>query len=250
MFLTTSYAQDDVMPSQVRDKYHLLETYSACSAIKGTAPDEWADVLAVLEEFSLDPAHWMKAGGNRGDIAAAIDAAFGQRGWAETRIDVETRGIYLDRRKQIVEETAPIMQEGYLVDNRKGKVVVDVEWNAKDGNLDRDMAAYRAWHEAGLIVGAVLITKHLTSLRVLANKLWSDYQEKIHPSRQNPKLPMDVGTTTTTTFEKSELRIKRGTGGTCPLLIVAVSDKTWNGKPYPFDPSESLPLDEDDVDDD
>lgn len=231
------------MPAEVRKKYRLMETYSACSALKGTAPEAWEDIIQVLDEFVLDPAHWMKAGGNRGDIAAAIDNAFAARGWVETRIDVETKGIYRGKGKTapILEETAPILQEGYLVDNRKGAVVVDVEWNAKDGNLDRDMAAYRAWHEAGLIVGAVLITKHLESLRNLAQTLWGTYQAKIHESRRTTKLPMDVGTTTTTTFEKSELRIKRGTAGTCPLLIVGVSEDTWNGEQYPFSAEEAYP---------
>jgi len=38
-------------------------------------------------------------------------------------------------------------------------------WNAKDGNLDRDLSAYRAWHEAGVISAAVLITQDRVRLK-------------------------------------------------------------------------------------
>jgi hypothetical protein len=54
-------------------------------------------------------------------------------------------------------ETMPVLREsevhneGYKVDNVKGRIALDVEWNAKDGNLDRDIGAYRALYDAGLM---------------------------------------------------------------------------------------------------
>lgn len=41
--------------------------------------------------------------------------------------------------------------ESYLIDNVKDRVALDIEWHAKDGNLDRDLAAYRAFYDTGLI---------------------------------------------------------------------------------------------------
>ena len=64
----------------------------------------------------------------------------------------------------VIGNLPPVRQEGYLVDNYKGRVVLDVEWNAKDGNLDRDLASYRSWHEAGVISAGVIITKDRLSL--------------------------------------------------------------------------------------
>jgi hypothetical protein len=60
-----------------------------------------------------------------------------------------TQGVLLTKAGKEVERLAEVYQEGYLVDNFKGRVALDVERNAKDGNLDRDLSAYRAWHEAG-----------------------------------------------------------------------------------------------------
>ncbi len=107
-------------------------------------------------------------------------------------------------------------QEGYLVHNFKGRVALDVEWNAKDGNLDRDLSAYRAWHEAGVISAAVLITQDRHALKELAKRLWADYQNTLPVDQRNLKLPIDLSTSTTTNLEKAALRVRRGVMGTCP----------------------------------
>jgi len=112
------------------------------------------------------------------------------------------------------------------------RVALDVEWNAKDGNLDRDLSAYRAWHEAGVISAAVLITQDRIALKALAEKLWIEYQETLPDSERSARLPIDLGTSTTTNLEKAALRVRRGVMGTCPLLVVAATQATWNGKPY------------------
>ena len=43
------------------------------------------------------------------------------------------------------------------MDNVHGGVALDVEWNAKDGNLDRDLAAYRSLYDVGIISAGVMI---------------------------------------------------------------------------------------------
>lgn len=132
----------------------------------------------------------------------------------------------------VIERLPAVEQEGYLVDNFKGRVALDVEWNAKDGNLDRDLSAYRAWHEAGVISAAVLITQDRVRLKALAERLWADHQNTLPIELKNAKLPIDLGTSTTTNLEKAALRVRRGVMGTCPLLIVAATPDTWNGMPY------------------
>jgi hypothetical protein len=201
------------------------------SATHYVCPAEWGDIMQVLSQFSLDPARWLRKGGNRGDVAKDIDNMFGVLGWRETRVDLVTRGVLLSKRLDVLEELPAITQEGYLVDNFKGRVALDVEWNAKDGNLDRDLSAYRAWHEAGVISAAVLITQDRGALKALADRLWAVHQAGL-PPHQHAKLPIDLETSTTTNLEKAALRVRRGVMGTCPLLIVAATQATWNGSAY------------------
>lgn len=232
MFETKTYDDPLVLDPAIRTRWAFLETSSAAAVLRSVCPGEWADITRVLKAFSLDPHHWLKAGGNRGDIARIIDGMFAERGWREIRVDLATQGVLLTKSGKEVERLDEVYQEGYLVDNFKGRVALDVEWNAKDGNLDRDLSAYRAWHEAGVISAAVLITQDRIALKELAGRLWRDHQATLPEGQRNPKLPIDLGTSTTTNLEKAALRVRRGVMGTCPLLIVAATQATWNGKPY------------------
>lgn len=200
--------------------------------LRSVCPLEWKDITHVLQTFALEPVHWLRRGGNRGDVARMIDDVFAARGWRETRVDLSTQGVLLSRSGEVVERLPAVEQEGYLVDNFKGRVALDVEWNAKDGNLDRDLSAYRAWHEAGVISAAVLITQDRLSSKALAERLWAQYQETLPEDQRNSRLPIDLSTSTTTNLEKAALRVRRGVMGTCPLLVVAATEATWNGRPY------------------
>lgn len=232
MFETCTYDDPLVLDPAVRQRWAFLETSSAAAVLRSVCPDEWRDITQVLAAFSLDPSHWLKAGGNRGDVAKIIDGMFGERGWREIRVDLVTRGVLMNKAGKEVERLDELYQEGYLVDNFKGRVALDVEWNAKDGNLDRDLSAYRAWHEAGVISAAVLITQDRIALKELAERLWAEYLESLPAKRRNVKLPIDLGTSTTTNLDKAALRVRRGVMGTCPILIVAATQATWNGKSY------------------
>jgi len=232
MFETTTYEDPFVLDPGIRARWAFLETSSAAAVLRAVCPTEWADITSVLNSFQLDPMRWLRAGGNRGDIAQDIDRMFTDLGWRETRVDLSTHGILIAKNLTVIEELPPVHQEGYLVDNFKGRVALDVEWNAKDGNLDRDLSAYRAWHEAGVISAAVLITQDRVRLKQLAERLWRNYQETRLEDQRNPKLPIDLNTSTTTNLEKAALRVRRGVMGTCPLLVVAAIPETWNQQPY------------------
>lgn len=231
MFETKTYDDPMVLNPEIRARWAFLETSSAAAVLQSVCPEEWADITSVLQSFYLDPRKWLKRGGNRGPVAIEIDGMFATRKWREIRVDLRTQGLLVNKKGEVVEQLPIVEQEGYLVDNFKGRVALDVEWNAKDGNLDRDLSAYRAWHDAGVIAAAVIITQDKTSLKALAERLWADYLATLPKESRNQKLPRD-STSTTTNLGKVTLRIRRGAMGTCPLLVVAAVPETWNGQPY------------------
>jgi hypothetical protein len=232
VFETFTYDIPTVLPPAARNHWSFMESNSAAAIMQAVCPQEWADIVDVLSTYRLDPASWLKPGGNRGDIAEQIDEEFSKRGWRETRLDLETKGILYLKNDQKLGELEPVYQEGYLVDNFKNRIVLDVEWNAKDGNLDRDLASYRSWHEAGVIAAGVIITKDRPALLRLARRIWSEYLATLHEDEQNQRIPIDLTTSTVTAFDKAQLRVRRGVMGTCPVLIVGANEATWNGRPY------------------
>lgn len=69
-------------------------------------------------------------------------------------------------------------------------------------------------------------------MKALADRLWRNYLGTLPDDQRNQRLPIDLSTSTTTSLEKAALRVRRGIMGTCPLLVVAVTEATWNGMPY------------------
>lgn len=228
MQLTDSFLR--VMPDSIRSRYDLRETRNAAAILSATSPGEFAELLAVLSEFVLTTADLVNPGGNQSALAARVNKGFRSRGWREGRVDTRVTSALrvqpykaAGERSEVVVETA-VFNEGYKVDNVKGRIALDVEWNAKDGNLDRDIGAYRALYEAGLIDGAVLLTRTQDDLRPLAQRLARQAGQSAEAAGRR------LGTTTTTNLVKLLPRMTRGDVGGCPLLAVAISARCWVGR--------------------
>lgn len=247
-FETHSYDNPEVLAPKIRRRYEFLEVRSACAIMKAVSPNEWIDITEVLERFSYSANLLLRAGGNNSEMAEKLNDALRERGWYECAYERETKGRITFRSAGIPDEDLGTLTESsYWVDNRKGRILVDVEWNAKDGNLDRDLAAYRAWYEAGLIDAAMIITKHREDLLKTACKLWAPHLDttpeavekasrKARKARTDQDkriaLPLDLTTTTVTSLTKARDRVFRSEAGTCPVVVVGISGATWDGTPY------------------
>lgn len=223
MDLTTSF--DPCFPADVRARYQFAETRNATTILASTNPEAFAQVVNVLRNFHLRTSDLLTPGGQESDLAARANRMFRENGWREARVDTLIR-LSLQRTplreagetslEAIVTETR---NEGYKVDNFRDRVALDVEWNAKDGNLDRDIGAYRALYDAALIDVGVLITRTM-DLRDLGRQLALDAGMTIEQAKRI------LNTTTTTNREKLLPRMTRGDAGGCPLLAVFICAAT------------------------
>lgn len=232
----------EVLPQDILDRYRVMEAGSAAKIIQAVCTDELNDIISVLRSFVLTSRLLLTPGGNRGPIPVTLDGMLAERGWTEARIDIEKKTYFFpghnasisaehdpDRyEERLISRT---YQRGYSIDNVKGRLAADVEWNPKDGNLDRDFSAYRAWFDEGIIVAAILITRLHDSTKELTRSIWQDYLTE-HPEHANDKQPVDLSTTTTANYEKAIQRIIRGDLGTCPILVFGIGENAWDGKPW------------------
>jgi len=214
--LTFSYL--DVMPDYVLRRYEMRETRNAAVVLAATNPDELREIVDVLDWFDLTDEDLLSPGGNKSITARALDDKFRELGWREGQHNLEVTSVKrvmpwrTAGEKTVLEYVSTVQSESYKVDNLKGRVALDVEWNAKDGNLDRDLSAYRALYQEGVIDGAVIITR-TQSIRELAAQRGADEKK--------------FDTSTTTNLEKLEPRLTRGDPGGCPVLAVAISPLTY-----------------------
>jgi hypothetical protein len=216
MHFTSSYL--DVIPLDVLADYAWRETRNAAKILASTNEAEFNEITRVLREFRLCETDITDAGGNESAVPKRLNHAFRELGWREGRHDTKLVSALkimpyraAGEKTAIVTETE-IVSEGYKVDNVKGRVALDVEWHAKDGNLDRDVGAYRALYDLGVIDVGVIITRSHDEIRALAIRLGRLDGFK---------------TTTTTSLGKLEPRMTRGDAGGCPLLAVAITDRCF-----------------------
>jgi hypothetical protein len=209
---TTSYSA--VVPAAVLGRYDFLETRNAAQIFSATNPTEFADLVAVLGRFKVEPhLDIFPAGGNESETAARLNDAFRSKGWREASYNVQISSeLILRSAVASVTSATEAASASYYVDNVKGRVAIDVEWHAKDGNLDRDIAAYRTLYDNGIIDCACMVTMRRQSMR--------DWAVRLDPNSKK------FSTTTTTNLEKVTPKLVRGDGGGCPILIVAIGDRT------------------------
>lgn len=216
MELTRSY--ETAVPAEIRARYDFRETRNAAAVIASTNPTAFGEMLDVLRAFGLSATDITEPGGSKSQVAIRLDRAFREKGWREAAYDTYIRSTLRIRpypaagERDAVERETQAVSLGYLVDNVKDRVALDVEWHAKDGNLDRDVGAYRAFYDAGIIDGGVILTRSFESIRALSIRLGR---------------PRGFATTTTTTIEKLQDRMARGDGGGCPILAVAITDRCY-----------------------
>lgn len=191
----------------------MREVRDASAVLANTSAEEFGEIVAALGQFSLRRSDILEPGGNEGPVAKRLNQALRELGWREGRYDTTIKSSLNlmpyraggEAKGRVVE--TEVSSTGYKVDNLKGKVALDVEWNAKDGNLDRDLGAYRALYDVGIIAAGVILTRTQADLRELGEQLGRD------PFR----------TSTTTNLDKLLPRMTRGDGGGCPILAVAIS---------------------------
>ncbi|SDR99454.1 hypothetical protein SAMN04489715_1483, partial [Schaalia meyeri] len=60
---TESYDDPGIVPVSVRKKYSFHEVRNACGVLSAVAPNEWSDIIDVLDKFSFSANLLLRAGG-------------------------------------------------------------------------------------------------------------------------------------------------------------------------------------------
>jgi len=226
----------NVVPEDVRQRYRFVETRNAASTFKAGHPQEFDEVMAVLGAFSFDLDRIIRPGGSKHLIPKEIDEAFREMGWREARYDQELITKLILQPYRPAGEDAASTQEsknaygGHKIDNVKSRVALEVEWNPKDGNLDRDFGNFRSLYDGGAIDVGIILTRTEDRMK----ELWYETIgiAKTHPeahsseawaTRLGGTADNPLGTSTTSNFEKLSPRVERGDGGGCPILAVAIT---------------------------
>jgi hypothetical protein len=225
------------IPADLREKYEVHSYRSAATILAESFPAEFEELCETLREFSITTTMIRTAGGNESEIPKLISKKLRPLGWSETSISGDL--LVKMRARALVGETKAgkpkyetredeIIRERYLdghkVDYVKGRVAFDLEWNSKDQTFDRDLYAFSAFAECGVIDVGVLVTRS-TDLGELIRQLPPalDKNGQIEMTKAgNPRETRAKYGASTTWMGKLLYRLNAGRNGACPVLVFGI----------------------------
>ena len=150
-------AWQDYIPEEIAALYEVHDFHHAAAVIANEFPEQFAELMGALGRFRLTAADITMAGGNESTIPKLISNILRPLGWKEEKLQAE-----------LVVDGTPVRSDSHWVDYVKGRVAFDLEWNSKDQTFDRDLFAFRSFHEYGKISAGVLLTRSETLNPVFA----------------------------------------------------------------------------------
>ena len=188
-----------MIPAVIAERYDIREWRNGFAILAAARPKEWAEILEVLEGFTLLRSDIANPGGSKSDIAKKLDSHFTRLGWQEKQFQTK---ITVDEKAY----DAPT----HKIDCYKNRVALEVEWNNKDPFFDRDLNNFRLLFDLRAIDVGVIITR-TSNLQDIFNELGRG------PSYGN----------STTHLEKLLPRLEGGGGGGCPVVVIAIRKEAY-----------------------
>lgn len=201
----------DYLPADFLELYEVHNYRHAAEVLATGCPEEFAELISALSQFRITTADILAKGGNESQIPKRLSSLFRPMNWYETRIHgdlVVTVETNTDTGLVKNETRLEDYMDGHKVDYVKNRVAFDLEWNSKDQTFDRDLYAFRAFHEAGVISAAVLLTR----------------SESLNAVFKSLGIMAKYGASTTW-MGKLLYRMRAGRNGGCPVLVLGITPK-------------------------
>lgn len=134
-----------------------------------------------------------------------------RRVWSERVEEIGKRGRPLKKLKTVLHKTETrrdMFLSGHKIDYVKEGVAFDLEWNSKDQTFDRDLNAFAAFAQCGIIDAGVLVTRS-RGLNTVFKELGI----------------LGKYGASTTWMGKLLKRLDAGRNGACPVLAIGITEQ-------------------------
>jgi len=185
------------IPKDLRALYEIYDFNHAAAILATEFPDEFKEILQMLRTFRIKTSDITEAGGNESNIPKLISSILRPLGWKEDRLQAD-----------MTIDGQTIHSDTHKVDYLKKRVAFDLEWNSKDQTFDRDLFAFRTFHEYRRISAGILLTR----------------SEELNPIFKELGILGKYGASTTW-MGKLLPRLDAGRGGGCPILVFGITPR-------------------------
>lgn len=189
----------ELLPIFIRENYEVHEWKHACAILHQDFPNEWNDIISVLNNFRLYKNWIINPGGRKSKISGFIDEYLYKRGWVEKEFQTQV----------IVDDNA-MDAPTHKIDCFRNRIALEIEWNNKDPFYDRDLNNFRLLFDLRAISVGVIITR-CDELQDVFNDLGRGSSYGASTTHMSKLLP----------------RIEGGGGAGCPLLVFGISKSLY-----------------------
>lgn len=211
-----------LFPQSIENDYEILEYRNGISILKNAYPDEWQDLIDLLNTFVLKKSEILSPGGRKSSIADQLDSFLYDRGWHETEFDVDIRLREIAFIREVDQRGRPRIREDvkddvildvptHKIDCFRNKVAIEVEWNNKDPFFDRDLNNFRLLFDLDAIAVGVIITRS-SGLQSIFNELDKGGS---------------YGASTTHMGKLESKLFGKGSGG-CPVIAIGITRNVYD----------------------
>jgi hypothetical protein len=204
------------LPRKIGDRYEVHDFRHAACILANEFPRLLEEICEALEGFYFTDLECRTSGGNEGPMPKRIAALLRPNGWTEKQLHSNFSYTDPESGTEIVQAS-----DTHRIDYCKGRVALDLEWNSKDQTFDRDLFAFRAFHEMGAVSVGVLITRS-NDLDSLFESLGRSLKKD---GKENPTETKSKFGASTTHMGKLLPRIRAGRGGGCPILVFGITQR-------------------------
>jgi hypothetical protein len=231
---------DAKIPKDIRSRYEIHSYRNAAVILSETRKKQFEELLDALRSFSLTTTMIRTAGGNESEIPKIFSNLLRPLGWHETivqgdliirQISREIVGKLVNGKPKFDKVEKELVRKNFLdghkIDYVKDRVAFDLEWNSKDQTFDRDLYAFSAFAQCGVVDAAVLVTRATTLtplIRDLGPALTKDGKVEMTKTG-NPRPTSAKYGASTTWMGKLLYRLNAGRNGACPVLAVGITPK-------------------------
>jgi hypothetical protein len=226
------------LPADILEKYEVHSYRSAAVILSEGHAELFAEICEALRQFQISSTIIRTAGGNESDIPKVFTKQLRPLGWNETAIrgDLAVRliakeqiGVNNRGEPKFRKIEREMMREKYLdghkVDYVKGRVAFDLEWNSKDQTFDRDLYAFSAFAQCGVIDVGVLVTRGIAMTQFIGGlgpALRKDGSVEVDREGRERLTSAKYGASTTW-MGKLLYRLNAGRNGACPVLAIGIT---------------------------
>ena len=209
-------------------------------------PEPLQELCTTLLNIKINCAELIRGGGGEAKSTQRLRKALVAQGWAKRQVVI----------RKIVDDTeraSTTHEIDHVRQTDDGAIALEIEWNNKDPFFDRDLDNFQRLHAEGAISVGVIVTRGASLQRNMlaiirrcaaAHQLRS--MEDLGKFDVNLTAPQikNIASSSETTFagawskvmvtskfgaatthwDKLQVRIQRGVGNPCPLVLIGIPD--------------------------